>query len=254
VEQLMLLAGMSSSDVLRVAVQAGFTTVILDCEHGFPVGRPVLEALMAVESAGGACLVRVAPHQRVTLGVLADSGVHGIVLSGVESLDEVEDACARLTPVPDGSRSVNPFTAVTVPAGDVAVLRERAASLSLWTMAETPAFLTELASLEPEAMSSNLRQLWRGVLIGPYDLASSQGHECSPDNEPLVKQMIEVTENASRLSLRAGLFARDPVALQQWLARGIRVDTVICGYDRDLWATTCAVRVTETVAALGGRP
>jgi 2-keto-3-deoxy-L-rhamnonate aldolase RhmA len=243
---LMLLAGIGSSDALKLAVHAGMSTVILDCEHGFPFGDAITDALAAIESAGGTCFVRIAPEQRFMLGAIADSGIHGVVLSGLGEIGEMEDACARLLPPPEGRRSVNPFTRAAPRMGDVALFRGQALGLQVWAMAETVGFLDALTAIELTELPPATRHLWRGVLIGPYDLAAALGEECSPSNPKLTSRMLAVSAAAARLSLRCGLFARNAQVLGDWLVHGIKLDSIIVGYDRDIWAQGCEQRV-ETV-------
>jgi len=58
-------------------------SVVLDCEHGFPLGIEVQRVAAAAQAAGGKCLVRVTRGQLHHLGPLLDLGVDGLVLSGV---------------------------------------------------------------------------------------------------------------------------------------------------------------------------
>jgi 2-keto-3-deoxy-L-rhamnonate aldolase RhmA len=55
-------------------------------------------------------------------------------------------------------------------------------------------------------------------------------------------------EAAKAAGLAAGLFARTPQVLSDWLATGVSVDQVLAGYDRDVWFRACA----DVVSAMAG--
>jgi 2-keto-3-deoxy-L-rhamnonate aldolase RhmA len=245
----MLLVGSPNPDALQLAVRAGMSTIVLDCEHGFPFGSAITHALIAAEAAGGKCIVRLAPDQRFMLGAVADSGIHGVVLSGVTDMSQIDDACEQLLPPPTGRRSINPFTPSAPHMGDVDAFRARAVDLQVWAMAETAQFVHALGNTERAQLSPAARQIWHGVIIGPYDLAAALGEECEPDNPNLTSRMIGISNDAARLSLRCGLFARNPTVLGAWLRKGVQADSIIAGYDRDIWASSCSGRVEEIRSA-----
>src|SRR5438309_11844287 len=104
----MLFMAIPSPDLAELAVRAGMHDVVLDCEHGFPVGQ-ARSLLMGCRAAGGRCLVRIPITSTSKLASLADLGLDGVVLSAVRSVAEVQ-ASSQFASFPTaGVRSINPF-------------------------------------------------------------------------------------------------------------------------------------------------
>lgn len=235
-----LLLGIPSPDLGTLATLAGFDSVILDCEHGFPLDSTVRSMILAVKSRGGQCIVRLAKDAVGQVGALADVGLDGILLAGPEHLHEMT-AVVGLAAFPGhGTRSVNPFVPAAVIPGDVGRLQDSAKSFELWAMAEHPTFLAELDEF---SVSGEDVAGWTGIIIGPYDLAASLGCDPDPADAVLLDAVHRFARAARRLGLKCGLFARDGDTLRRWRALGIQPDLAVMGYDRDVWFQECRRRV-----------
>jgi 2-keto-3-deoxy-L-rhamnonate aldolase RhmA len=237
--QTMLMMGIPSPDLAAIAIEAGVGTIIVDAEHGFPLGSGLRQLVLACRAARGRCLVRVAPTQRHHLGVLADLGVDGVVLSLVRSQDELAAATASVRFPPSGGRSINPFVPASTTPGDVDGLRAAAEKFELWLMAETHELLEELRDADRSAEVGS----WSGAIIGPYDLAAALECPMDPECDPLRRAVADYASWMDGHMIAWSLFVRDLPTLERWVSVGIDPPAVVIGYDRDMWAHACATRV-----------
>lgn len=236
----MLLMGMADPDLAAIAIGAGLDTVVADIEHGFPLDG-VRGLVGACRQVGGELLVRLPPSEVDRIGSLADVGVDGFILSLVRSLDELEHGISLARFPPTGSRSLNPFVSAAGAPGDTDALLRSADALAIWSMAETSELLETLAATDrlPEACRS-----LRGIVIGPYDLSRNIGGTSGPENADLLAAVRRYGESADRLGIAWGLFVRDRGALRAWTEAGVEPETVVVGYDRDIWYSECLKRAT----------
>jgi 2-keto-3-deoxy-L-rhamnonate aldolase RhmA len=248
----MLLMGMASPDLAELAFRAGVQSVILDGEHGFPLGPEVRTMVLAARANGGSCIVRLPPSEVDQVGVLGDLGVDAILLSGVRSVEEVTRAATKAAFPAAGVRSLNPFVPAAGVPGDVAGLRDSAKALGIWAMAETAAFLDDLERRAPGAGRQDDRSAaWIGVIIGPYDLSADLGCQPDPQDDDLRQAVLRFVGKAEAAGLEWGLFVRDAAALRQWHRAGVHPRTVVLGYDRDLWFQALLARVDEVTSMEG---
>jgi 2-keto-3-deoxy-L-rhamnonate aldolase RhmA len=235
--------GIPSPDIAALTVSAGFTSVILDCEHGFPVDGSIRSVLSAVHDAGGQCLLRFTSATAHQAAYFADIGVDGFVLSGPRSVGEIEHLSRSVRFAPDGVRSVNPFVSAAGKPGDIATLRCSSKELQVWAMAENSHFVTSLD--DDRTSTGNESSPWSGVIIGPYDLASDLGCEPNPNDPVLNSGVRSYVAAAQRRGLQWGLFVRDQSTLRVWQGLGIDPEFVIIGYDRDVWFQECHRRALD---------
>jgi 2-keto-3-deoxy-L-rhamnonate aldolase RhmA len=233
--------GIPSPDIAALAIQAGCSSVILDCEHGFPLDSTVRVMDLAAKAHGGTCLVRL-PRDRTSLApALADVGIRGIVLAGPRTVEDVTSLVSRLSFPPHGTRSVNPFVPAAGAPGEVEQLKTSAAAMEVWAMAENQAFLGALTSL---ASPSSERLPWSGLIIGPYDLAADLGCTPDPDDPVLLDAVLRFVDAARSHNLLWSMFVRDAASLHRWRELGVDPALVIIGYDRDAWFRECCNRVS----------
>lgn len=237
-----MLAGIASPTLLEIAAGAGFGTIVLDGEHGFPLGDELVTARRACHAGGARCLLRVGLNQLHHVATACDGGLDGIVVSNASDFDELEDVARLMLPTPLGRRSINPFTEATRRTGDVGSFMESAEALDLWAMAETTGIVDSLTASSGE-LPPVCRHLLSTVVIGPYDLSAAFGEVCSPSNAALTTIMRRIEAGAREAGLTVALFARDCDLLEGWLAAGLRPEVALVGYDRDIWSTSCSARL-----------
>jgi 2-keto-3-deoxy-L-rhamnonate aldolase RhmA len=240
--------GIASPDIAALAIQAGCTSVILDCEHGFPLDSTVRDMSMATKAHGGTCLVRL-PRDRMHLApAIADVGLDGIVLAGPRTVQDMTTLVQSLKFPPQGIRSVNPFVPAAGAPGDVDRLTTSASSIQIWAMAENLAFLTELSSL---ASPAQVTVPWTGIIIGPYDLAADLRCTQDPDDPVLHDAVLGFVKVARAHNLLWSMFVRDASSLERWRELGVDPALVVIGYDRDVWFRECRDRVSVVLTSPG---
>ncbi len=244
-----LLMGIPAPELADLAIRAGMDSVILDAEHGFPLGSEVRNMIQATQAAGGKCLLRVGSDAINALTPLVDLGLSGVVLSGIARLADLAALTRTLLFLPHGSRSTNPFVPAASFPGDTDSLVQRSHDLEIWGMAETRELLEDLISLESSPSDTPLARPL-GLLIGPYDLAASLGCTPNPSDPVLQSAVRTLAQRAALLGLRWGMFARDPTALAEWDELGIQPPYVVLGYDRDIWFQECLTRVDNSTRTI----
>lgn len=240
-----LLMGIPSADLAAIAITAGFNSVILDCEHGFPMDSVIRVVVPAVHNAGGRCLVRITTASIDMTAYFADIGVDGFVISGPQEIRQIEAVLDRVHFAPNGVRSVNPFVDAAGEPGNLQRLRESSEDLQVWAMAENSKFIE---SMDEAGNSSDVTfRPWAGIIIGPYDLASDLG--CSPDpDDPVLQDAVRrYVRAAEQAGLEWGLFVRDAGILRRWQSLGLDPHHAVMGYDRDAWFQECRRRVRDAI-------
>lgn len=228
--------GTVAPEFAALALQAGYSSVIVDCEHGVPVDASIRSVVVAAQAAGGRCLVRLPRSSVAQAGVLSDMGVGGFVLAGVTDVEEMTELRRQVVIEGGSRRGLNPFVAAADPPGDPAALVRASQGIELWAMAETVELLDSLAATEGPLP-------WTGLLIGPYDLSQALGCAPAPDEPRLVEAVRRFAELAGRAGLRWSMFMRDTEVLALWRAVGVDPPAVVLGYDRDVWFQECRRRV-----------
>ena len=175
-----LLAGMASPALLDIAGRAGFRSIVLDGEHGYPMESDLASVRRACHGSGSRCLLRVSLNQIHQVSTACDTGIDGIVVSNAASFAELEQVARFMLPPPLGKRSVNPFTEATPKSGDVGSFIEACEKLDLWAMIETTEMVAALAKASSGAMPPLCKTLLTTIVIGPYDLSAAFGEVCSP--------------------------------------------------------------------------
>jgi 2-keto-3-deoxy-L-rhamnonate aldolase RhmA len=249
----MLMMGIPSPDLAELAFLAGIHSVILDCEHGFPLGPEIRPMLLAAQANGGRCMVRIPPSEADQVAVLADIGVDAILLSAVRTVIQVTEVLALVSFPGDGTRSLNPFVPAAGIPGDAAALFKSAKALGIWAMAETAEFLVDLERPQPRALDGDRQGSLTGIIIGPYDLSADLGCQPDPRDGELRRAVGRFADCAEALGLEWGLFVRDAEALRQWNDVGVRPRTIVLGYDRDLWFQACLARCNDILSLEGDR-
>lgn len=200
---------------------SGADFVLVDGEHGaFGIER--LEEMVRAGEARGLTILYRAASSADDLAKALDSGVAGIVVPRVESVEEALAAIRATRFPPLGARGVGPGRAGFFGL-DMGALRDEAALVVL--MIETRAgleALEEIVALEGVDV----------IMVGPYDLAASLGLGFgSPEHERAIARIREAATAAGRI---CGVHCPDPETAARRQAEGFRFLTV--GFD-----TACLV-------------
>ncbi|WP_420409120.1 HpcH/HpaI aldolase family protein [Hoeflea sp.] len=199
--------------VIEILGGLGFDFVILDAEHA-PFDRESIAcATLAARAADLAVLVRVPDSEGHWISTALDCGAAGIVVPQVRSAAMAARLVQKFS-YRDGTRGFSPSTAA---AGYGA--RGIAGHLEAQPGETVLICQIEDRSAVAEAVEIAATDGVDGLLIGPVDLAVSEG--LTDPGAPEIIAMSETVLNAARETGGAGgMFVGDPSAISRWNDRG----------------------------------
>ena len=176
----------------EIVAQAGYDSVMIDCEHGPGSVMDVIAVMQALQGSGCAPLVRVPSNDMDWIKRILDAGAQGIMVPSVNSRAEAEAAVAACKYPPQGKRGM--AATIVRASGYGADWRAYAKSANDEILVicqiesgAAVAAVEEIAAVEGVDM----------LFIGPFDLSASVGHLGEPDH-PEVLEMIEQVEAAAK--------------------------------------------------------
>lgn len=187
---------LESPTLIEAAVHAGWSTVLIDNEHGWLGHETLLHMLRAAEAAGGQVIVRLPDGEPTTLKRALDLGIQSVMVPMVNSAAEARKLVDAARYPPRGRRG---YAAPIVRAsrygahGDYAAWAHEELLLIVQVEhVDAVAAVEEIAAVEGVDM----------VFIGPHDLAGSMGlleRLDDPRVEEAVRKVEEATLNAGKL-------------------------------------------------------
>ncbi len=195
---------------------SGFDYYMLDAEHGLMDPAQAVSVIRVCEAVNMTPLVRIGPKDPKLVLQYLDAGMLGVMMPGLESLDEVKMLVDAVKYPPLGKRGMG----ITRASGYVAFGNEAAEYIKFsndQTMVipqfEDPALIDrfeEMISL-PEVDA---------VIIGPRDLSLNMGFPDGP-NHPKVQDMIDrVVAICKKANVAAGITAGTRADSAKQVARG----------------------------------
>jgi 2-keto-3-deoxy-L-rhamnonate aldolase RhmA len=206
-----LFIGLENDALVEMASLAGFRYVVLDGEHG--AVYPRLPDLLRTARLGGlGSLVRVPLSQPQAMSQALDWGADGILVPGVETLDNIRLAVQFCCYPPRGHRGV----AAMVPAARYGWTAESAADRGRGTQVFVQ--VETLAAVESIREWVKLPDI-HGFFVGPSDLsmALGEGGALGLRTQAAIEEVVAVVEDAGR---PWGIFTPDAASREQWLAAG----------------------------------
>lgn len=195
---------------------AGFDAVVIDLEHG-PITVAELPALVAAgHGAGIFVLVRVGDGSPSTVGSVLDTGVDGIVLPHVGSVEEARAAVVAGRYPPEGDRSLNPYVRASGYRAEEDFAARANDTVAVIVMVEGPdgiAALSEIATVEGID----------AVFVGPVDLSASLGLVGQPEHPQVIDKVREILRTVAALGTGTAVYCPTPVAADRWLRGGARL-------------------------------
>jgi 4-hydroxy-2-oxoheptanedioate aldolase len=182
----------------------------LDLQHGDLDLDDVIPLLRVAERAGAAVFPRMSSHAGDAIGRVVDAGVHGVIVPGVESVQEAAALVRAIRLPPVGARSTG--------AARSSLGVTDAPEPLLLPMVETAAGLEAAAGIVGVDGVD-------GIFIGPYDLSMSLG--CRPGEPEVMAAIRSVVETVREAGRIVGMFAGRP----DLLALGPTLDLVAVDTD-----------------------
>jgi 4-hydroxy-2-oxoheptanedioate aldolase len=204
--------------VVEVLGLLGFEWLFIDCEHSSMSVEDVGRLVMAAELRGITPLVRVPQNLPEILLRYLDVGAMGIIIPGVETVEDVEKAVSGAKYPPEGVRGLAGVRGadfgLTGPLGDYVKIANRETMV--------------LAVVESGKGVENIEEILGtegidGVSIGSNDLSQSLGVP-GQTNHPLVVEAIDRILAAGRKKGKPiGGLVRGGETPQQYIEKGYRM-------------------------------
>jgi 4-hydroxy-2-oxoheptanedioate aldolase len=205
--------------VAETIAREGFSTVVIDQQHGLWDTAAMLAAIAAVRQGGGAPVVRIPVGDFATASRALDFGADAVIAPMINTPADARAFVSAAKFPPVGERSWGPLRAMTFAgASDAkAFLREANGRTATFAMIETQ---TAVDNVEAIAATDGIDALF----VGPYDLsiALAKGAHVDP-LAPAVEQVLDKVVAAARKAGKpAGLYCSDAEGALKGAARGFR--------------------------------
>lgn len=230
-------------EIVEMVAAAGFSAVIIDLEHG-PIGVADLPPLLAAANGAGIYAVARLPEtSTAAIGQALDTGVDGVMVPHIASVEDAEAVVRAGRYQPAGDRSINPYT-----RGNRYALGVR----------ETPVDVNDrvalIAMLEGPDALSNLEAICRvreldAAFIGPVDLAASLGLAGQAEHPSVITAVAESLRRVAAAGHASGVYAPTPEAGARWVTAGASLVALCADIALALRAFTDARIAIEAAAA-----
>jgi 4-hydroxy-2-oxoheptanedioate aldolase len=209
---------------------AGFDFYMLDTEHGLLDPVQVVNVIRACELVNMTPLVRIGSKDPKIVLQYMDAGMMGVMMPGLESVDEVQMLIDAVKYAPVGKRGMG----ITRASGYVAVGQEAVGYINF-----TNEHTMVIPQFEDPALLDRFDEMIflpgvDAVVIGPRDLSLNMGFPDGP-NHPEVQNMIDrVVTICKKANVAAGITAGSRADSAEKVARGM---TMILGIAQTLVMT-----------------
>jgi 2-keto-3-deoxy-L-rhamnonate aldolase RhmA len=207
-----------------------FDFVWIDLEHGALGAADMQDAVIGVQSAGSAALVRIPAD--ASFAPCLDAGADGVVIPRVRSLGEAEAIVRRLRHAPEGVRGYGPRR------------------LAIWPRAEQPVCALQIEDLAGVHAAAEIARVpgIDALVVGMADLSFELGEPLVLDAPPLRSAIDAVRAAAAAAGVRFGLAGLPVEAVADAGA-----DLVVVGSDVRLLDGALAAAVAAARAGTGAR-
>jgi 4-hydroxy-2-oxoheptanedioate aldolase len=206
---------------------AGLDFFIVDTEHGPYDVESALAVIAGVGSEKTTPFIRVKDSTRPSVLKMLDIGAKGIIVPGVQSVEEVEKLVEYAKYYPLGRRGFAPTLAGSYGYADFAANTETYFSVS---NAET----WLIPQCETEGCLENIEKIAGlegvdGIFIGPYDLSVALGKPAQMDNPALIEAIAHILQVCQQKGKISMIYAGDAFGVKKFFNQGF--DCVACGMD-----------------------
>lgn len=210
--------------IAEIKASLGFEFVLIDTEHA-SIGIETLENLVrAVDAAGSGArtVVRVPSPDPAHISRVLDTGVDGIMVPQVETVETAEDIVAATRYPPDGRRGVAAARAANYGLDFEEYVETADESILVLVQIESERAVENAGSIAAVAGID-------GLYVGPADLSKSMGTFFELDGERFRTAMNEVLAAAHAEDTAVGIFVADRAHIEPWLGDGF--DFFTLGFD-----------------------
>jgi 4-hydroxy-2-oxoheptanedioate aldolase len=196
---------------------AGFDYYMLDAEHGLLDPAQVVNVIRACERVNMTPLVRIGPKDPKLVLQYLDAGMMGVMMPGLESVDEIRMLIDAVKYPPLGKRGMG----LTRASGYIAVGND-AVDFINFSNEQTMV----IPQFEDAALFDRFEEMISqsgvdAVVVGPRDLSLNMGFPDGP-NHPEVQEMIDkVVAICKKAGVAAGITAGSRTDSANQVARGM---------------------------------
>ncbi len=183
--------------VAEVMCEAGFDWLCIDIEHSQIDTNSLLNLVIAIQGKKMKAYVRVGSNDSSIIKQVLDSGVDGIIIPQINSVDEAKKAINNVRYPPIGERGLGLARAQGYGFGLENYLKGKARNLEL------------IVQIEHFKGIKNLRQILSlegldGSFLGPYDLSASIGIPGQFNTKKFKDLVIEYNQVTSKFTKKKG--------------------------------------------------
>jgi 2-dehydro-3-deoxyglucarate aldolase len=209
-----------STETAELFAALGYDWLFIDTEHT-PIEPADVHALL--QAAGSVpCLIRLQSSEPPAIAKALDVGAAGIIVPQVNSADQARRIVDAAKYAPVGSRGRGLARA----HGYGTKLAEYAATANDTVVVVVQAEHADAIQRIDEITSVEGLD---GVLVGPYDLASSLGHPGDVEHPDVLAAIARVRDACRSHGLPAGILGITPQIVRQYIDQGFTL--VIAGID-----------------------
>ena len=238
------LSAMESTTALECLGYSGIDFVMLDTEHGPLLEESASKYILACKASGLSTLVRIKEISRSPVLKVLDSGADGIIVPGIENIEQVRQLVrfAKFTPV--GNRGFCP----TRDGGWG--FSENALSIDSYMEYSNRETLL-IPQCETKGCLESIEEITSiegvdGILVGPYDLSIDMGKPGQFEDKE-VKGAIERILHACKASGKISMiFSGDALSAKKYLDAGF--DSVVVGIDTSVYIKAYREIVSQLIA------
>jgi len=212
--------------VIAEALGPGSDFIWIDTEHSPMTIETVAAHLLGARACNKAALVRVPGSSTESIKPILDSGIDGIIVPQVTSVDEVRKVVADCRYPPTGKRGFGPRRGTDYGRK----------SLDQY-LAESREDLFVAVMLEHQNAVRDIEEIVNvpgldSVVIGTMDLSGSLGHLGDRDHPAVVSAIQTVIDAARRKNIYVGMgLGYEPELARHWMAQGVQWIQFGCDYE-----------------------
>ena len=206
-----------SADVAEVLAGAGLDFIIIDMEHG-PAGFETAQAMcQAIEGQASTPLIRVANLDASRILRALETGVHGVVIPGINGVEEARAAVKAVKYAPEGERGFSPFTRSNAytPTGHQDTFQVQNSETMLVLIVEGK---QGIEAFEDIANVPGVDVIY----IGTYDLSLALGVPGQTQHPVVQAALRTCVQKGSKAGLALGCLVESQAEIEAARALGIR--------------------------------
>lgn len=208
-----MFVGGTDTTIVEMAGWAGFDFLVLDGEHG-TVWNALPNLLLAAASVEVPALVRVLARRPDMISQALDFGANGVLVPGISTIEEAQQAIRAARFAPDGDRGVAFSTRA-------AQYRRLGGPDYLKTANQQNVVLLQVETLGALQHLDEMLALpgYDGIFVGPTDLSVALGEE-SRLTERVEQEIQRIVQRAEEAKKPWGLFVGTPERFRRWREAG----------------------------------